>query len=225
MTYPPVTALLVRVDHGFAVLPAADADLTQSQVRLAGDRHVLARAVRGPGDVALVRDVLDHQLVDVEGVQVVRAADVYLVKGRRAWELAGIDVSVKAFLRRLGPRRHRCPTPGRMIAWEEVQSFASPTKDSEPFGEPTADAGIVGSAVKARVPVPGIRKLRAREIATLLEELDRDRQVQTVSMISPATAAEALQSLTLAQRSALLAQLSDEDRTRLEALISGNDAE
>jgi hypothetical protein len=55
----------------------------------------------GDGDVALAREVLDRQVVDTSGVQVVRAADAYLVDGPQGWELAGIDVGLRSFGRRL----------------------------------------------------------------------------------------------------------------------------
>jgi hypothetical protein len=54
------------------------------------------RPVWADDDVALARarDVLDRQHVDTSGVQVVRAADAYLLNGPQGWELAGIDVGL-----------------------------------------------------------------------------------------------------------------------------------
>ena len=51
----------------------------------------------------LARDLLDHQLVDVDGVQVIRAADLYLAWVGDDLRLVGVDVSVQSLLRRLGP--------------------------------------------------------------------------------------------------------------------------
>jgi sporulation protein YlmC with PRC-barrel domain len=82
VTHPPVIGVLVRVGRGFALAEQADVTLRQTEVRLRSARLSVSRPVRQPGDVALARDVLDHQRVDIIGVQVVRAADVYLVNGR-----------------------------------------------------------------------------------------------------------------------------------------------
>jgi hypothetical protein len=56
-------------------------------------------------------------MVDVDGVQIVRAADVFLALAGDGWVLGGIDVGVWSFLRRLLPRRRSCPPPSRFIDW------------------------------------------------------------------------------------------------------------
>ena len=220
--YPPVTHVLVRAGRTFALIGAADVELTQARVCLRADRELVARPVRRPGDVALVRDVLDHQLVDVAGVQVVRAADVYLVRRGEVWELAGIDVSVRAFFRRLLHRRRHCPVPRRAIAWAAVQHFGGSRHDDAFARGPADGAGVVGSSLQARAPRSSLRRLRAAEVASLLQELGRDQGAQAVSLVNPETAAEALRSLNDAQRVALLAQLNNADRERLESLMAGS---
>lgn len=99
--YPPVTWILVRVRRGDAVVRQADVTLSQTEVRLRIHARMVWRPVWGDGDVALAREVLDRQVVDTSGVQVVRAADAYLVDGPQGWELAGIDVGLRSFGRRL----------------------------------------------------------------------------------------------------------------------------
>ena len=60
----------------------------------------------------LHRDILDHQLVDTDEVQVIRAADLYLAQVGDQVRLVGVDVSLQTLLRRLGPKRFRWhPTP------------------------------------------------------------------------------------------------------------------
>jgi sporulation protein YlmC with PRC-barrel domain len=88
VSHPPVVGILIGVGSGFALLDRRDVELTQAEVRLRSGRQMVSRPVWREGDVALARDVLDHQLVDIAGVQVVRAADVYLLHGPHGWELA-----------------------------------------------------------------------------------------------------------------------------------------
>ncbi len=107
--HPPVTGVSVKVRGGLAVVQPADATLSQTEVRMRSDARVQWRPVLGDDDVALARDVLDRQLVDTSGVQVVRAADAYLLNGPQGWELAGIDVGLLSFGRRLVTRRSACP--------------------------------------------------------------------------------------------------------------------
>src|SRR5260370_34921589 len=79
------------------------------------------------GEVTLVRDVLDHQLVDVDGVKVVRAADLYLAPVYDSLRLVGVDATAQSLLRRLGPARWRTrPTPDKVIDWAPIQPFGTP---------------------------------------------------------------------------------------------------
>src|SRR5258707_5095049 len=71
------------------------------------------RPVSGDDDVALARDVLDRQLVDTSGLQVVRAAHAYLFNGPPGWELAGFALGLGSFVRRIGNPRRGCPAPRR----------------------------------------------------------------------------------------------------------------
>src|SRR5258708_38599889 len=86
--------------------------------------------VWGDNDVALARDVLDRQPVDTSGVQIVRAADAYLLNGPQGWELAGSDVGLLSFCRRLGTRRRASPPPDRGIDWAQPPALAARFPDT-----------------------------------------------------------------------------------------------
>ena len=124
-TYPPVTGLVIRVGRRLAFVPASAIDrIAHAEVLLRSARLDLRDVVRRPGEVLLAKDVLDHQLVDVDGVQVIRAADLYLAEVLGRIRLVGADVSTSTLLRRLGPRRWRpLPTPDRVIDWAAIQPF------------------------------------------------------------------------------------------------------
>jgi hypothetical protein len=120
--HPPVTGVFVKVRGALAVVQQADATLSQTEIRLRTDARVAWRPVWEDDDVALARDVLDRPLVDPSGVQVVRAADAYLLNGPRGWELAGIDLSLLSFGRRMVTRRRACPLPDRVIDWTQLRA-------------------------------------------------------------------------------------------------------
>ncbi len=218
--HPVVTGILARTGRADTFIGARDISISQSEVRLTAHRLVVERASRGPGDVALAADVLDHQLVDVAGVQVVRAADVYLVRMPSGWELAGVDVGVRAFVRRLLRRRRRCPTPIRVIDWAGVQSFVPRFRErlADDDGPATA-AGDVGGGVQFSTPARQIRKLKAKEVARLLPELGRPARAQVVALAAPSVVLEVLRGLEPRKLDALLTELSDTERDRLVALL------
>ena len=149
--HPPVVNILVSAGKGSLAVSARDVAIAQTGVTLTAAQVAVATPLRREGDVALVRDVLDHQLVDLTGVQVVRAADVYLAKIPGGWELAGIDVGGRALLRRTLPMRPRlCPPPARAIDWADLQSFVPRFTGSDAPGDggPAQAAGTVGSSVR-----------------------------------------------------------------------------
>src|SRR5579883_1034914 len=59
---------------------------------------------RREGEMLLRRDVLDKQLVDIEGRRVIRANDLQLVPADGALRVVGVCVSGRALLRRLTGR-------------------------------------------------------------------------------------------------------------------------
>ena len=178
--YPPITGLVVRVGRRRVFLDASLVEhLGHSEVTLRSARVDLRDFERRDGELLLVRDVLDHQLVDVDGVQVIRAADLYLAPAQGRIRLVGVDVSSQTLLRRLGPARFRGrPTPERVIDWAAIQ----------PFGSPSA-------SVHLRTSHEGLQRLRPGELADLLEDLDRDQQRELLGALGPEEAADALEEM------------------------------
>jgi magnesium transporter len=219
--HPPVTGVFVKVRGGIAVVRRADVTLGQTEIRLRSDARMEWRAVWGDDDVPLARDVLDRQLVDMSGVQIVRAADVYLLNGPQGWELAGIDVGLLSFGRRLVTRRRACPPPDRVIDWAQLRAFVPRFTDTTAAWQsaPTTAAGTAGSGLQLGLSAAQLKELRGPDVAALLADLGRHNQAQLVAMADPSSAAEALRQLDPDHREALLAELDEADRTRLRAML------
>jgi hypothetical protein len=148
--HPPVTAIVMRAGSQDVMVSARWLEATApASIRLRSAK-AFARAVkRHSGEVALAHDVLDHQLVDAVGTQLVRPSDVYLASVRGRFELIGIEVGPAALLRRLGPKRLRGRVrPQRVIDWASIREFAPRTVDGEraPRGR-AAGAGQPGASI------------------------------------------------------------------------------
>ncbi len=100
--YPPATAIIVRSGRRDVLIGARWIEASApSSVRLRS-AAAYARAVeRHPGEVALAHDVLDRQVVDKDGTQLVRPSDVYLAAVDGRIDLVGIEVGPRALLRRI----------------------------------------------------------------------------------------------------------------------------
>src|SRR5689334_14096582 len=102
--HPPVTGLVARYRRrDFFVPRARVASIDPSGVRLNSDILVLRRFARREGEILLARDVLDKQLIDVDGKRVVRVNDVQLIETGDEWLVTGADVTLAGLLRRLTP--------------------------------------------------------------------------------------------------------------------------
>jgi sporulation protein YlmC with PRC-barrel domain len=219
--HPRVSGVLVSVSKGLAFVSVSEVILEQTKVRLLPNQVLVSTPVRDEGDIALARDVLDRQLVDIGGVQVVRAADVYLARLADGWELAGVDVGYRAYARRLLLKRRRCPPPDRAVDWADLQTFVPSVARPDTAGRtgPAAAAGTVGSGIQLGTPAKDLHKLRTKDVAALISDLGRREQAQVASLVTPSAAVEALRALSPKQRDALLTELSESDRARLVALL------
>jgi len=195
--YPPVSGLVVRVGQRRVFVHAEQVrELASTLVVLASAQVDLHDVVRRPGEVLLRQDIVDHQLVDVDGARVVRAADLYLTSVSGGYRLVGVDVGVRTFFRRLGPARwRRRVMPGRVIDWADIASFSPP------------DAPVRLRSSHAR-----LRELRPGELAELLSDLGRAERHQLLTALPPETSADVLEEMGPRQVSDLL-----RDAPRVEA--------
>ncbi|MBM3674348.1 MAG: magnesium transporter [Actinobacteria bacterium] len=214
-TYPPVTGLVVRVGRRRAYVPAeAVADVVPDRVTLSTARLDLRDFERRTGEVVLNGDVVDHQLVDVDGVRVVRAADLYLSRVGELYRLVGVDVGFQTLLRRLGPSRwRRRPTPDRVIDWGAIQ----------PFGTGASEPGPPGP-MRLHRPNHALRRLRPAEVADLLEELGREERQELLAALEPEAAADALEEMDPDELGALLRESGTKQAAELLAEMEPDEA-
>jgi hypothetical protein len=214
-------AVVIRAGSALASLEVSTVIMAQTGLRLWQEQQLVSRLATRSGFVQLATDVLDRQLIDITGVQIVRAADVYLIKGPDGWELAGIDVGLRAFARRLLPWTPKlCPPADRVIDWAELHAFVPRFTDTTAAWKsaPTVAAGTAGSGLQLAGSAAALKELRANDLAPLLTVLSRPQQAQVIAAAQPSAAAEALSQLDTDHRDALLAVLDEPDRTRLQRL-------
>jgi len=214
--YPPVTGLVVRVGRRAAYVPIDHVqEMTTEGVVLQSTRLDLRDFERRPGEVELNGDVVDHQLVDVDGVRVVRAADLYLARVGDEYRLVGVDVGFQTLLRRLGPPRwRRRSTPDRVIDWAAIQPFGTGR------GAGTGPPGTV----RLQGTNQALRRLRPGELADLLEELGRDERQELLAQLERETAADALEEMDADHLGALLRESTTEDAAALLAEMEPDEA-
>ena len=152
--YPPVTGLLATVAGRQVFVPAEEvAEIEQGQVVLRSVRLDLQPFARRPQEVLLKKDVLDRQLINVDGARLVRANEIELARLEGWFRVVGVDTGLRGWLRRLAPRALSDGVgAGRFLDWASVEPFTGHV--------PT---------VRLRVPHPKLARLHPAELADLVE--------------------------------------------------------
>ncbi len=124
--HPPVAGFVARYRRRDFFLPRwRIAHFGEDGVRLKSDILDLRPFMRRDGEVLLAGDVLDKQLVDVDGKRVVRVNDVQIIEAANEWRVTGADVSFFGLWRRLAPALLRSGKPVEVIDWADVGYLAT----------------------------------------------------------------------------------------------------
>ena len=199
-TYPPVSGLIVKVAGRRAYIDGARiAKLTNDEITLSSAKVNLSEYQRRTGEQLLDGDVLDHQIVDVNGLRVVRTSDLYLAPLDKEIRLVGVDVSFRSFVRRIFPGTFgRKPGVDQVIDWASVASLAD-------------DGGVVRTTATREA----LSKLRPADIADIIEDLEGREQSALIELLDPDLAADALEEMEDDELQGLLRGISDERAAEL----------
>jgi CBS domain-containing protein/sporulation protein YlmC with PRC-barrel domain len=195
--YPLLSGILVKVGRRVVWIPANEiAHITFDAVNLKTARLDLRDFQPRSGEACLATDVLDHQLVDVEGARVVRAADLYItVSG--GIRLVAVDVSYLSLLRRLLPRRWRKrPYARSVIDWSTIQSFGQASDGK--------------SSLRLSATSRELQRLKPAELADLLEDLGRAQRQELLQVLPIEQAADALEEMQAEELESLLRESTPE---------------
>jgi magnesium transporter len=178
--YPAIEAVALKPAKGDQrTIPwSALRVLDNGKLSLAGPL-VEAPAFEAPVEqLSLARQVIDHQIIDVNGVRVVRVNDLQLAAVDGSYRLIGVDISTAGLLRRLGAARVLSAigvrlTP-RAIAWQAIEPVESGT-----------------TGVKLKVSHEDLAKLHPSDIAQIISQLDQHHVQEVLETLDDEAAADA----------------------------------
>jgi len=192
--HPPVAGFVARYRRRDFFMPRwRIADFGERGVRLNSDVLDLRPFMRREGEVLLARDVLDKQLIDVDGKRVVRVNDVQIIEAANDWRVTGADVSLTGLWRRLAPAFMRSGKPVEVIDWADVGYLAT-------------DA----ATVQLKSSRGKLARLHPVEIARLAEAFSYQHGVEIVESLDDETAAETLEEMAAARQAQILGDMDEE---------------
>jgi magnesium transporter len=202
-----VCMLVVRTKAGNRNLPFAAIIAINGGVRTASSCGEWAASDGSEGLLLLERDLLDQQVIDVDGRKVVRVNDVdlhqELVADRVVLKIGSVDVGARGAIRRL--LKGVVPNvalnallrriPPREIPWEFVDLI-----ETDP-----------ARRVKLKISHKRLARLHPADIADIVEELAPDEREAVFETLDEGVAAEALEEVEPKLQASIVESL-DSDR-------------
>src|SRR5579884_3672782 len=214
--YPAVAAIVLARDGDDLAIPWSQVHLEDSQLRLAVDADQVTPYPGSDQDLYLRRQVLDRQIIDLNGTRVVRVNDLHLARTNGQMRLVSVDISTPGLLRRLGIerpissvlRRFRLSLPQRMIAWQDIDPLESGA-----------------SGVRLRVPQEDLARLHPADIAAIVSQLDQYHAEQAISGLDAETAADVLEEMDPDDAADILDEMDEARAETLLGLMQPEEAE
>lgn len=217
--YPPVVGVYVKMNGKLRYAPADSiASLTDRKTVLTALPVEPLEAAVSPDELLLNRELLDKQIVDVDGRKVVRVNDARLAPAGDALRLIAVDIGISGLLRRIGLQRlgqawlervaHRGLTPA-LISWDAVQPLH---RDSP------------GAAIRLHVPSDKINRIHPSDLAAIIEDLNATDQASLVGSLDEETAADAFEQLEPETQLSILEDLSPEQAADIIENMAPDDA-
>lgn len=209
--YPPVIGLVARYRRRNFFMPRRDiSGLGEHGAKMRSAIVDLSPFIRREGEVLLGKDVLDNQLIDVDGKRVVRVNDVQLIEVGDVWRVSGADVSLQGFLRRLMPKGfYGSDRPVEVIDWADVGYLATDTT--------TVTVQLKSSKDK-------LSRLHPVEIAQLAETLSPIHRTEVVESLDNETAADTLEEMSTEAQARILEEMDQERAADILEEMSPDDA-
>jgi magnesium transporter len=209
--HPPVIGIVARLRRRDFFIPNRNlATLGLHGAKMSSAKLDLTPFERREGEVLLGKDVLDNQLIDVDGKRVVRVNDVQLIDTGDHWRVSGADVSFQGFLRRLMPKGfYGNDRPVEVIDWADVGYLATDTA--------TATVQLKSSKDK-------LSRLHPVEIAALAETLSPIHRTEVVESLDDEIAADTLEEMSTEAQARILEDMDSERAADILEEMSPDDA-
>ncbi len=209
--YPPMVGLVARYRRrNFFMSRLRIASLNESGAKMNSEIINLKPFTRRVNEVLLAKDVLDNQLIDVDGKRVVRVNDVQIIEVGGEWRVSGADVSLQGFLRRLMPKGfYGSSRIVEVIDWADVGYLAT---DS------------ASAAVKLKSSKDKLSRLHPVEIAQLAESLSPIHRTEIVESLDDEIAADTLEEMSTENQARILEDMDEQRAADLLEEMSPDDA-
>lgn len=180
------------------ILPMSSVRSINGDIRLDVSRDEIPPGKLSEKELLVTETILDKQIVDIDGLKVVRVNDVLLAQVKKSFCLVAVDVGFKGILRRLGlcslSRRLLDTLPDHIIPW----SYIDPLDPSL-------------RRIHLKISRKTINDLHPADIADILEELNNRDRLLILDSLGEETAAETMEEMDPQVQATLVKQMDSDD--------------
>lgn len=199
---PKIDGIVVESRKKKYLLDWSQMNLFNKRMLSSFTRYKELKEAEGLDELLLARrDILDKQIVDANGVKVVRANDIKFEGYASDALLVAIDVGMRGILRRMGYERQgervfklfNAELAHHLISWDFMQ----------PLDPKVSTIGLT-------VPRQMVEELHPADLADLISQVSQEEGVTFIENLDVETAAEALSELEPSTLSAMISDMNAE---------------
>jgi CBS domain-containing protein/sporulation protein YlmC with PRC-barrel domain len=245
---PKVSSLIIEKKRVIYNLPWLDLNIFNKRIISA---NIYSEALQpyelNEEDLLLVRDILDKQIVDINGAKVVRVNDVKLEGYDTEAILIAVDVGMRGIMRRLGVERggedlmrlFKKHIPYHLISWNYIQTLEpklttiSLTVPRQMLAElhPADIADIISQVshkegatffkdLDVDVAAGALSELKPETQVDIISEMDTDKAADIIEEMPPDEAADILSDLPADKAKEILESIEKEEAEDIQELLS-----
>jgi len=245
---PKVFSLIIEKKRVIYNLPWLDLNIFNKRIISA---NIYSEALQpyelNEEDLLLVRDILDKQIVDINGAKVVRVNDVKLEGYDTEAILIAVDVGMRGIMRRLGVERggedlmrlFKKHIPYHLISWNYIQTLEpklttiSLTVPRQMLADlhPADIADIISqfshkegatffSDLDVDVAAEALSELKPETQVDIISEMDTDKAADIIEEMPPDEAADILSDLPVDKAKEILESIEKEEAEDIQELLS-----
>ena len=212
VTYPIVEAITIRTsDKKDFNVPWEYVDSINKEIKLKIKFTDITEYKLKNRDILLADEVLDKQVVDLEGRKLKRINDLQFATTQNYYRLIGADISFNGILRRLGlekiPKGLGIKLKDDNISWKDVDVLESNV-----------------SRLKLKVPEYKLKKLHPADIAEIVDQLSVNDSINILNSLDEEVAADALEEISPERQVTIFEEMESKRAADLLEEMSPDDA-
>lgn len=208
-TYPKIDAIKVKISHNEnIIIPSSNIDhVANNKIYLTKDIIEIEEYEPSDSDLNLSDDILDRQVVDMEGRKIRRVNDIEISPKKGNFYIIGVDIGTNGLFRRmgLGKASEKIYSQDNIIAWGDIDTLDY-------------------SNLKLKVPKEKLKRLHPADVADIVDGLGLSDSMSILNALDDESAADAFEEISPEKQKTILTEMEKKEAAELIDEMSPDDA-